>query len=219
MEQTTSGPVTEQGLLTRNTALLQESFPRSLQRFTLQMSNVEVASDFETQIPQSLCRAESVCRWAMLLLFMASTHAIAQNGRTSAGSSPTLDEGNGSQISGAFMPKWRRLAEERGVKLVLQDTYVFQGNPKGGRTQTGAVVFRTNGTLTLDLFRFAGLPGATFFVSGLFKTGSNLATDYVGAWDLASSIAGSARFAKCSACCGFPRMQDRGLGQCASGCL
>lgn len=117
--------------------------------------------------------------------------ASAQNGRTSAGSSPALENGNESQISGAFMPKWRRLAEEHGVKFALQDTYDFQGNPAGGRTQMGTVFGRTNGTLTLDLAKLAGLPGASINASALFQTGSNLASTYVGAWDLTSSIAGT----------------------------
>ncbi len=55
----------------------------------------------------------------------------------------------------------------------------------------GAVFGRTNATLTLDLSRIAGVPGATLYGSGLFQTGSNLATTYIGAWDLTSSIAGT----------------------------
>ena len=117
--------------------------------------------------------------------------AFGQNGRTSAGSSPALEDGNVSQVPGAFMPKWRRSAEEHGIKFSLQDTYDFQGNPSGGRTQMGTVFGRTNATLTLDLSKLAGIPGATLYGSGLFQSGSNLATTYVGAFDLTSSIAGT----------------------------
>lgn len=133
---------------------------------------------------------EAGFRFACLFAF-ASFGALAQNGRSSAGSSPVFEDGKGSQIPGAFMPKWRKNAEERGVKFALQDTYDFQGNPAGGRTQMGTVFGRTNGTLILDLSKLAHIPGATVYSSGLFQTGSNLATTYIGAFDLTSSIAGT----------------------------
>jgi porin len=117
--------------------------------------------------------------------------ADAQNGRSSAGSSPALEDGNGSQIPGGFMPQWRRAGEDHGIKFSLQDTYDFQGNPAGGRTQMGTVFGRANGTLKLDLSKLLGMSGATIYASGLFQTGSNLAFTYIGAWDLTSSIAGT----------------------------
>jgi porin len=128
---------------------------------------------------------------ALLLLYGSSPVAKAQSGRSSASSSPSLEDGNGSQVPGGFMPEWRRTAEEHGIKFALQDTYDFQGNPAGGRTQMGTAFGRTNATLTLDLSKLARIPGATIFGSGLFQTGSNLATTYIGAWDLTSSIAGT----------------------------
>jgi len=88
------------------------------------------------------------------------------------------------------MPKWRRAAEDHGVKFSLEETYDFQGNPTGGRTQMGTVFGRANGTLKLDLSKLLGIQGATIYTSGLFQAGSNLAT-YIGAWDLTSSIAGT----------------------------
>ena len=57
---------------------------------------------------------------ALLCLFPQLAHA--QNGRSSAGSSPTLEDGNGSQIPGGFMPEWRRAGEDHGIKFSLQDT-------------------------------------------------------------------------------------------------
>lgn len=126
---------------------------------------------------------------ALLCLFPQLAHA--QNGRSSAGSSPTLEDGNGSQIPGGFMPEWRRAGEDHGIKFSLQDTYDFQGNPAGGRTQMGTVFGRANGTLKLDLSKLLGMSGATIYMSGLFQTGSNLAFTYIGAWDLTSSIAGT----------------------------
>jgi porin len=89
------------------------------------------------------------------------------------------------------MPEWRRAGEDHGIKFSLQDTYDFQGNPAGGRTQMGTVFGRANGTLRLDLFKLGGVAGATIYASGLFQTGSNLAVTYIGAWDLTSSIAGT----------------------------
>lgn len=89
------------------------------------------------------------------------------------------------------MPKWRRDLQRRGVGFSLQDTYDFQGNPTGGRSQMGTVFGRTNLTLNLDLTTLLSIPGATIFASALFQTGSNLATTYVGAYDLTSSIAGT----------------------------
>jgi carbohydrate-selective porin OprB len=128
---------------------------------------------------------------ALLVMCQYSLTVHAQDGRSSAGSSPTLEEGNGSEVPGAFMPKWRRALEDHGLKFSLQDTYDFQGNPAGGRTQMGTFFGRANGTLRLDLSKLLGVPGATIYASGLFQTGSNLAFTYIGAWDLTSSIAGT----------------------------
>ena len=87
---------------------------------------------------------------ALFVMCQYSLIAHAQNGRSSAGSSPTLEEGNGSEVPGGFMPKWRRAGEDHGLKFSLQDTYDFQGNPTGGRTQMGTFFGRWNGTLRLD---------------------------------------------------------------------
>ena len=133
----------------------------------------------------------SIAIIAAILMSVVVCAGRAQSGRTSAGSSPSLEDGNGSEIPGAFMPHWRAGAEKHGIKLSLQDMYDFQGNPSGGRTQMGTVFGRTTATLSLDLTRLAGVPGASVFASGLFQTGSNLATTYIGAWDLTSSIAGT----------------------------
>jgi|ERR1035437_8319988 hypothetical protein len=70
---------------------------------------------------------------ALFVMCQYSLIAYAQNGRSSAGSSPTLEEGNGSEVPGELMPKWRRAGEDHGLKFSLQDTYDFQGNPTGGR--------------------------------------------------------------------------------------
>lgn len=128
---------------------------------------------------------------ALFVMCQYSLIAHAQNGRSSAGSSPTLEEGNGSEVPGGFMPKWRRAGEDHGLKFSLQDTYDFQGNPAGGLTQMGTFFGRWNGTLMLDLSKLLGMPGATIYASGLFQTGSNLAFTDIGAWDLTSSIAGT----------------------------
>ena len=128
---------------------------------------------------------------AFLVICQYSLISHAQNGRSSAGSSPTLEEGNGSEVPGGFMPKWRKAGEDHGVEFSLQDTYDFQGNPTGGRTQMGTFFGRANGTLRLDLSKLVGIEGATIYASGLFQTGSNLAFTYIGAWDLTSSIAGT----------------------------
>jgi len=136
-------------------------------------------------------KCAGVLQVALFVLCLSPPTGHAHNGRTSAGSSPTLEDGNGSQVPGGFMPRWRRAAEEHGIKFSLQDTYDFQGNPSGGRTQMGTVFGRANGTLRLDLSKLVGMPGATIYTSGLFQTGSNLAFTYIGAWDLTSSIAGT----------------------------
>jgi porin len=128
---------------------------------------------------------------ALFVMCLCPPTVHAQDGRSPAGSSPTLEDGNGSQVPGGFMPKWRRAAEDHGVKFSLEETYDFQGNPTGGRTQMGTVFGRANGTLKLDLSKLLGIQGATIYASGLFQTGSNLAFTYIGAWDLTSSIAGT----------------------------
>jgi hypothetical protein len=74
---------------------------------------------------------------ALFVMCQYSLIAHAQNRRSSSGSSPTLEEGNGSEVPGGFMPKWRRAGEDHGLKFSLQDTYDFQGNPAGGFTQMG----------------------------------------------------------------------------------
>src|ERR1022692_4599082 len=45
----------------------------------------------------------------------------AQNGQSSAESSLTLEERNGSEVPGGFMPAWRRAGEDHGLRFSLQD--------------------------------------------------------------------------------------------------
>ena len=139
--------------------------------------------------------------WQLLamLAFVAVALALpsrlsAQNGRSPAGSSAPMEDGNGSQLPGGFMPEWRRSAERHGVTVTLEEIYDFQGNPSGGRAQKGTVFGRTNGVLQLDLEKLANWKGASLFVNGIFQAGSELAISYVGAWDLTSSIAGTHTF-------------------------
>jgi porin len=140
------------------------------------------------KVRQKVWRVIGLC---LLLCGGRYSTARAQNGRTSAGSSPTLEDGNGSQIPGKFEPRWRRAGEKHGLVFAWQDTYDFQGNPSGGRTQMGTVFGRTNATLTIDLSKLLRISEASIHASGLFQTGSDLALTYVGASDLTSSIAGT----------------------------
>jgi carbohydrate-selective porin OprB len=100
---------------------------------------------------------------ALFVMCQYSLIAHAQNGRSSAGPSPTLEEGNGSEVSGGFMPAWRRAGEDHGLRFSLQDTYDFQDNPTGGRTQMGTFFGRANGTVRLDLSKLVGIEGATIY--------------------------------------------------------
>ena len=128
--------------------------------------------------------------WCFLVVpYVAPSYA--QNGRTSAGSSGPVDASEAKPQGGIFRPKWREDLERKGITITLEDIYDFQGNPSGGRTQMGTVFGRSTGSMNLDLEKLVSWQGAGIVVSGVFETGSNLATTYIGSWDFTSSVAGT----------------------------
>ena len=124
------------------------------------------------------------------LVAMELAPLYAQNGRTPASSSAPVDASEAKQQPGIFRPSWRENLESKGITIALEDIYDFQGNPTGGRTQMGTVFGRSTGSMTLDLQKLLSWQGGTVIVSGIFETGSDLATTYIGSWDFTSSIAG-----------------------------
>lgn len=128
--------------------------------------------------------------WCWLLWGgLVSLHA--QNGRTPANSSAPVDASTAKPQASIFRPRWREELERKGITIAVEDIYDFQGNPTGGRTQMGTVYGRSTGSMILDLQKLLTWQGASVAVSGIFETGSDLATTYIGSWDFTSSIAGT----------------------------
>ena len=115
----------------------------------------------------------------------------AQNGRTPANSSPPIDATDAKRQPDIVRPHWREELERKGITISIEDIYDFQGNPAGGRTQMGTVFGRSTGSMTLNLQKLLSWQNASVIVSGIFQTGSDLATTYIGSWDFTSSIAGT----------------------------
>ncbi len=132
--------------------------------------------------------ATSYCMW-LVLTVLIPLHA--QNGRTPASSSAPVDATGAESQPGFVRPSWRKELERKGITVAIEDIYDFQGNPAGGRTQMGTVFGRSTGSMTLDLQKLFSLNGTSVVVSGVFETGSDLATTYIGSWDFTSSIAGT----------------------------
>lgn len=125
----------------------------------------------------------------LMLLGMPPLHA--QNGRTPANSSAPVDASGAKPQPEFVRPHWREELESKGITIALEDIYDFQGNPAGGRTQMGTVFGRSTGSMTLDLQKLVSWQGGSVIVSGIFETGSDLATTYIGSWDFTSSVAGT----------------------------
>ncbi len=124
-----------------------------------------------------------------MVVGLAPLHA--QNGRTPANSSPPVDATDAAPQPSIVRPNWRKELERKGITIAIEDIYDFQGNPAGGRTQMGTVYGRSTGSMTLDLQKLISWQDASVIVSGIFETGSDLATTYIGSWDFTSSIAGT----------------------------
>ena len=128
---------------------------------------------------------------SLWLLLMGWVPLHAQNGRTPAASSAPMDYSGAKSQPGFALPKWREDLAQKGITVNIEDVYDFQGNPAGGRTQMGTVFGRSTGVMNLDLQKLVSWNGATVLVSGVFQTGSDLATTYIGSWDFTSSMAGT----------------------------
>ena len=135
-------------------------------------------------------RIAAACLMILLAFALPTRRAQAQAGRSSAGSSPTLEESNYPPQPEIFRPKWRQDGEKHGVILNLEEIYDFQGNLSGGRTQMGTVFGRATGVLNLDLEKLVRWHNAKITASGIFETGSNLAQTYIGSFVFTSSITG-----------------------------
>lgn len=82
---------------------------------------------------------------------------------------------------------------DRGFTLGLQETSEYLRNLSGGTRRIGAYSGLTQLTLNMDTDKAFGLPGGTFYASGLQLHGTNLTTRSLQTLQTASSIEGDAR--------------------------
>lgn len=74
----------------------------------------------------------------------------------------------------------RSALERRGVTIAASTIVEGMGNPVGGERQ-GLTAVASNGVdLFFDLERIAGLRGLTFHLSGAWRTGESLSSEYIG---------------------------------------
>jgi porin len=82
----------------------------------------------------------------------------------------------------------RTFLDGYGISLGLTETSEVLGNPTGGRAQGVVYEGLTQATLSIDLDRAIGLPGGTFYVSGLQIHGRGLSTNDIDNVNTVSSI-------------------------------